>query len=89
MCGCGQDRIDWVLKGEGGGMTIPLLQYVARLMGEARLLDLEGEVTRRLDRGAPCLSVSRLEELWLYARVFVAKIVSTKSNPRSGLHAVT
>ena len=37
-------RIDWVLKGEGGGVTTPLLQYVARFDGEARLLGLEGEV---------------------------------------------
>ena len=26
-------RIDWVLKGEGGEMTTPLLQYVARFDG--------------------------------------------------------
>ena len=26
-------RIVWVLRGEGGGMTIPLLQYVARFDG--------------------------------------------------------
>ena len=29
-------------------------------MGEARLLSLEGEVTRRVGRGVPCLSDSRL-----------------------------
>ena len=54
-------RIDWVLKGERGGMTTLLLQYVARFDGGARLLDLEGEVTRRVGRGAPCwlVSVSR------------------------------
>ena len=55
-------------------MTTPplLLQYVARFDERARLLDLEGEVTRRVDRGAPCLSDSRLYLLrqaasnWLY-----------------------
>ena len=26
-------RTDWVLKGEGGGMMTPLLQYVARFDG--------------------------------------------------------
>ena len=58
------------------------------LIGEARLLGLEGEVTLRVGRDAPCLSVSRLEELWLYARAFVAKNMSTKSNPRGGIYAV-
>ena len=53
-------RTDWVLKGEGGGMTTPLLQYVARLDRGARLLGLEGDVTRKVDRLAPCLSDSRL-----------------------------
>ena len=57
-------------------------------MGEARLLGLEGKITRRVGGDAPCLSVSRLEELWLYARAFVARNMSTKSNPRGGLHAV-
>ena len=57
-------------------------------MGEARLLGLEGEVTRKVGHGTPCLSDSRLEELWLYARAFVAKDISTKSNPRGGLHSV-
>ena len=33
------------------------------LMGGAKLLDLEGEVTRRVGRGAPCLSDSRLDLL--------------------------
>ena len=37
-------------------MTTPLLQYVARFDGGgggARLLGLEGEIMRRVDRGAP------------------------------------
>ena len=54
------DIIDWVLIGEGGGMTTPLLQYVARFDGGARLLGLEGEFTRRFSHGAPCLSSSRI-----------------------------
>ena len=29
-------RTDWVLKGEGGGMMTPLLQYVARFDGGGR-----------------------------------------------------
>ena len=42
-------------------MTPPLLQYVAWFDGGgAILLGLEGEVTRRVGRGAPCLSNSRL-----------------------------
>ena len=49
-------RTEWVLKGEEVGMTAPLLRYVARLKGGARLLGLEGGVTRRVDRGTPCLS---------------------------------
>ena len=50
-------RTDWVLKGEEGGMTTPLLQYVARFDGgRAILLGLEGEVTRRVGRGAPSFS---------------------------------
>ena len=31
-------RTDWVLKGEEGGMTIPLLQYVARFNGGGEIL---------------------------------------------------
>ena len=58
------------------------------LMGDARLLGLEGDIARRVGRGAPRLSVSRLEELLIYARAFVAKNMSAKSNPRGGLHAV-
>ena len=51
---------DWVLTGEEGGMITLLLQYVARFEGEGGLLDLEGEVTRRVGYGAPCLLGSRL-----------------------------
>ena len=53
-------RTDWVLKGEEGGMMTPLLQHVARIDGGAKFLGLEGEVTRRVDHGALCLSDSRL-----------------------------
>ena len=53
-----------MLKGEGGGIMTPLLHYVARFDGGgARLLGLEGEVTRRVGRGALCLSDSRLNLL--------------------------
>ena len=41
-------------------MMTPLLQYVARFDGGAKMLGLEGKVTRRVGRGAPCLSDSRL-----------------------------
>ena len=51
-------RTDWVLKGEEGGMMTPLLQYVARFDGGGEILGLEGEVTRRVGHGAPCLSDS-------------------------------
>ena len=62
-------RTDWVLKGEEGGMTTPLLQYVARFDGGgARFLGLEGEVTRRVGHGAPCLSDCRLHLLRQAAR---------------------
>ena len=61
-------RTDWVLKGEEGGMTTPLLQYVARFDGGARLLGLEGEVKRRVGHGAPCLSNIRLYLLRQAAR---------------------
>ena len=53
-------RTDWVLKGEEGGMTTPLLQYVARFDGGGEILGLEGEVSRRVGHGAPCFSDSRL-----------------------------
>ena len=43
-------RTELVLKGEEGGITESLLQYVARLKGGARLLGLEGGVARRVDR---------------------------------------
>ena len=61
-------RTDWVLKGEEGGITIPLLQYIARFDGGERFLSLEGEVTRRVGYGAPCLSDSRLYLLRQAAR---------------------
>ena len=61
-------RTDWVLKGEDSGMMTPLLQYVARFEGGARILGLEGEVTRRVGHGAPCLSTSRLYLLRQAAR---------------------
>ena len=61
-------RTDWVLKGEEGGMTTPLLQYVARFDGGARFLGLEGGVTRRVGHGAPCLSDSHLYLLRQAAR---------------------
>ena len=35
-------RIDWVLKGEGGGMTIPLLQYGARFDGGGEIVGCGG-----------------------------------------------
>ena len=70
-------------------MTIPLLQYVARFDGEGEIVGFGGGCyKKRVDRGAFCLPVSRLEELWLYVRAFVAKYMSTKSNPQGELHAV-
>ena len=35
-------RIDWVLKRRGGGMTIPLLQYVARFDGGVEIVGFGG-----------------------------------------------
>ena len=35
-------RTDWVLKREGGGMTTPLLQYVARFEGGGEILGFGG-----------------------------------------------
>ena len=61
-------RTDWVLKGKEGGMTTPLLQYVARFDGGGDILGLEEEVTRRVGHGAPCLSDSRLYMLRQAAR---------------------
>ena len=57
-------------------MTIPLLLSASTLhglMGEARLLGLEGEITRRVGRGVPYLSVSCIVELLLYARAFCSQ----------------
>ena len=54
-------RTDWVLKGEGGERTTPhSCSTLNRLTVETRFLGLDGEVTRRVGRGAPCLSDSRL-----------------------------
>ena len=61
-------RTDWVLKGEEGRITIPLLQYIARFDGGARLMGSEGEVTRKVGYGAPCLSGFRLYLLRQAAR---------------------
>ena len=59
-------------------MTIPLLlsarSKLHGLMGEARLLGLEGEIKRRVGRGAPYLPVSCIEELLLlYVRAFCSQ----------------
>ena len=35
-------RIDWMLKGEGGEMTIPLLQYVERFDGGGEIVGFGG-----------------------------------------------
>ena len=35
-------RTDWVLEGEEGGMTTPMLQYVARFDGEGEIFGLGG-----------------------------------------------
>ena len=57
-------RTDWELKGEEGGITTPLHQhYDVRFDGGGEILGLEGEVTRRVGHGAPCLSDSRLHLL--------------------------
>ena len=61
-------RTNWVLTGEEGGITTPLVQYVARFDGGAKFLGLKGEVTRRVGHGAPCVSDSRLYLLRQAAR---------------------
>ena len=61
-------RTDWVLKGEEGGMTTPLLQYVARFDGGGEIFGFGGGVTRRVGHGAPCLSDSHLYLLRQAAR---------------------
>ena len=45
---------------ERGGGRNALLHYVAYFMMMAKLSGLDGEVTRRVGRGAPCLSDSPL-----------------------------
>ena len=79
-------RTDWVLKGEDGGMTTPLLQYVARFDGGgARFLGLEGEVTRRVRHGA--LPVCRIPvSIWcdkLRETSFTVPAESGRSGERS------
>ena len=61
-------RTDWVLKGEEGGMTTPLLQYVARFDGGGEIFGFGGGFTRRVGHGAPCLSDSHLYLLRQAAR---------------------
>ena len=41
-------------------MTTPLLQYVARFDAGGEIVGFGGGVMRRVGRGAPCLSDSRL-----------------------------
>ena len=61
-------RTDWVLKVEEGGITTPLPQYIARFDGGGGIMGLEGEVTRKVGYGAPCLSDTRLYLLRQAAR---------------------
>ena len=49
-------------------MTTPLLQYIARFDGEGEIVGFGGEATKRVGRGAPCLSDSRLYLLCQAAR---------------------
>ena len=51
-----ETRADWVLKGERGGMTAPLLQYVARFDGRGEIIWFGG-------RGC--------EESWPWCSLFV------------------
>ena len=53
-------RTDWVLKGEEGRITTPLLQYIARFDGGGEIFGFGGEGSGRVGYGAPCLSDSRL-----------------------------
>ena len=62
MCGCSRDTVTsspiWVLKGEGSVMTSwhHCCSTLHGLLVEARLSGLDEKVTRRVSRGAPCLS---------------------------------
>ena len=75
-------------RGRGRNYDTTAAQHVARFDGGGETVGFGAGVPRTVGRGAPCLSVSRLQELLLYARAFVANNMSTKSNPRGGLHAV-
>ena len=61
MCGCSRDmhRLG-VEGGRGRNDDANCCSTLHGLMGGARFLGLEGEVTRRVGCGAPCLSDSRL-----------------------------
>ena len=61
-------RTDWVLKGEEGGMTTPLLQYVARFDGRGEIFGFGGGGYKESWSCAPCLSNSRLYLLQQAAR---------------------
>ena len=61
-------RTDWVLKGKGGGMTTPLLQYVARFDGGGDIVGFGGGGCKEswpwcsLFLGFPSLFVARSGE---------------------------
>ena len=72
-------RIDWVLKEEGGGMTTPLLQYVARFDGGGEIVGL-GEGGYKESRpwcslfvGFPSLGV-----VAVYTRIYSQEYVHKK-----------
>ena len=61
-------RTDWVLKGEEGGMTTPLLQYVARFDGRGEIFGFGGGVSK---------------ESWSWSSLFVEYPCSVDLKPGS------
>ena len=54
------DITDWELKGEKGGMTTPLLQYIARFDRGSEIVGSGGGRYKESWPWCPCLSDSRL-----------------------------
>ena len=81
-------RIDWMLKVEGGGMTIPLLQYVARFDGGGEIVGFGGGGDNKSrPRCSLFVSSPSRGDVAVCTRICSQEYVHEKKK-RGGLHAV-
>ena len=88
ICGCSRNthRLGVMLKGEGGGMTTPLLQHVARFDGGGEIVGFGGGNKDSMPWCSLFVGFPSLEVVAVCTCISSQK--SPKGNPRGGLHTV-